>query len=928
MRALLLICLLLFVSRIAFAQNNYAVKGVIADSVEHVKLQNSSIAVLQAKDSLLVKYTRAGEDGAFSFNGLAKGKYILLVSYPDYADYTQSFTLDSTKQLRNFGNINITPKSRLLKEVIIKGTAAQMKIKGDTTEFNAKAFVTQPNARVEDLLKQLPGITVDQNGNITAQGEAVKKVLVDGEEFFGDDPTLVTKNIRADMVDKVQVYDKKSDQATFTGIDDGKKEKTINIKLREDKKKGMFGKVEAGDGPQGIYQGELLFNAFKAKQKFSVYGTLGTNGKVGLGWEDNQKYGSGDEMQFGEGFVYFGGNGGDDLDSFGGQYSGQGLPLARTAGVHYDTKWNGDKESINANYKVGSLQVDGTQQDLTQNNIKDTVFNTTSNQTYHNFMFRQKASMVYQLKIDTSSNLKITIDGTQKHSTTLQNYTSDEYRNDIQVNKSTRNINNTVDQNSFNASAFYTKKFKKPGRTLSFLVSEAYSQSKANGSLGSVVSYINGHATPDSIKTIDEAKKNNLQTQTLNTNLTYSEPVSKTVSVLFNYGFGYSNSVADRRTYTPSSPGIYNVFDNALSSDFRLNQISDQAGAIFNYKKGKTIFNFGTKVADVHFHEVNQISNDVLNRSFINWMPQARYEHRFSQFQSFSLEYNGSTTQPTLDEIQPLRVNNDPLNIVLGNPLLNPSFTHSFNFNYRSYKVVSDQSVYMGGNYSFTTDPIIGHINYDTKTGASVSQYFNLPGHQNSSFFLYGGYNRKIPKLELSTGLNLDLNGNTYNNYSNNVLNLTKSYTLSPGLNFSRYKEKSIEFNLSGGPTYTISNSSLNPNINNNGWGARGNLDLTLYLPAKFRVGSYSNYQYQGKTQSFQQDFNKTIVNLFLIRTFGKTDNLKLELWANDLLNQNVGFSRNATANLITQNSYTTIKRYFMFSVTYDFTHMAGGAAK
>ena len=268
MRALLLICLLLFVSRIAFAQNNYAVKGVIADSVEHVKLQNSSIAVLQAKDSLLVKYTRAGEDGAFSFNGLAKGKYILLVSYPDYADYTQSFTLDSTKQLRNFGNINITPKSRLLKEVIIKGTAAQMKIKGDTTEFNAKAFVTQPNARVEDLLKQLPGITVDQNGNITAQGEAVKKVLVDGEEFFGDDPTLVTKNIRADMVDKVQVYDKKSDQATFTGIDDGKKEKTINIKLREDKKKGMFGKVEAGDGPQGIYQGELLFNAFKAKQKY------------------------------------------------------------------------------------------------------------------------------------------------------------------------------------------------------------------------------------------------------------------------------------------------------------------------------------------------------------------------------------------------------------------------------------------------------------------------------------------------------------------------------------------------------------------------------------------------------------------------------------------------------------------------------------
>ncbi len=929
MRPSILICLFLVLfSKIALAQSNYAIKGIVADSVEKVKLQNSSIAVLEAKDSLLVKYTRAAEDGTFSIAGLTRGNYILLVSYPEYADYTRTFSLDSSKQLQNFGNINIVPKTRLLKEVIIKGTAAQMKIKGDTTEFNAKAFVTQPNAKVEDLLKQLPGITVDQNGNITAQGEAVKKVLVDGEEFFGDDPTLVTKNIRADMVDKVQVYDKKSDQATFTGIDDGKKEKTINIKLREDKKKGMFGKVEVGDGPENVYQGELLFNAFKAKQKFSVYGTLGTNGKVGLGWQDNQKYGSGDEMQFGDGFVYFGGNGGDDLDSFGGQYSGQGLPLARSAGVHYDNKWDSDKQSINANYKVGSLQVDGTQQDLTQNNIKDTVFNTTSNQKYHNFMFRQKASMVYQLKIDTSSNLKISIDGTQKHSTTLQSYSSYENRNDTLVNKSTRNINNTVDQTAFNASAFYTKKFKKTGRTLSILVSEAYSQSKANGFLGSVVGYYNGHSAPDSTKTIDQAKKNNLKSQTVNTNLTYSEPLSKTVSVLFNYGLGYSNSVADRRTFTPTAPGVYNYFVDSLSSDFRLNQVSNQAGAVLNYKKGKTIFNFGTKVSDVHFHEVDQFTNDALNRSFINWMPQARYEYRFSQFQSFSLQYNGNTTQPTLDEIQPLRVNNDPLNIVLGNPLLNPSFTNSFNFNYRSYKVISDQSVYVGGNYSFTTDPIISHINYDGATGASTSQYFNLSGHQNTSFFVYGGYSRKIPKIELTTGINWEVDGNTYQNYSNGVLNLTKNYTFNPGLNFSRYKEKSIEFNLSGGPTYTLSNSSLNPNINNNGWGARGNLDVNVYLPAKFQVGTNSNYQYQGPTQSFPHDFTKTLINLSLIRTFGKTDNLKLELWVNDLLNQNVGFSRNASANLITQNSYTTIKRYFMFTVTYDFTHMAGGSAK
>jgi hypothetical protein len=161
-------------------------------------------------------------------------------------------------------------KSRLLKEVLIKGTVAAIKIKGDTTEYNAKAFVIQPNSKVEDLLKQLPGIQVDKDGKITAQGQTVNKVLVDGEEFFGDDPTLVTKNIRGDMVDKVQLYDKKSDQATFTGIDDGEKTKTINIKLKEDKKNGYFGKIDAGVGTDGYYEGQALYNKFKGKKKFRL----------------------------------------------------------------------------------------------------------------------------------------------------------------------------------------------------------------------------------------------------------------------------------------------------------------------------------------------------------------------------------------------------------------------------------------------------------------------------------------------------------------------------------------------------------------------------------------------------------------------------------------------------------------------------------
>ncbi len=268
--ALLSVLLVLCVSA-SFAQKQYLIKGTVTDSMATYKMVNTSISVLNEKDSILVKYTRADAEGNFILNSPKSGKFILLVTYPGYADYVENFVLDSVNTTKDFGRINLILKATLLQDVIIQGKVASIKIKGDTTEYNAGSYSIAPNSKVEDLLKQLPGIQVDKDGKITAQGETVNKVLVDGEEFFGDDPTLVTKNIRGDMVDKVQLYDKKSDQATFTGIDDGEKSKTINIKLKEDKKNGYFGKLEGGVGTDKFYNNQAMFNAFKGKQKFSAF---------------------------------------------------------------------------------------------------------------------------------------------------------------------------------------------------------------------------------------------------------------------------------------------------------------------------------------------------------------------------------------------------------------------------------------------------------------------------------------------------------------------------------------------------------------------------------------------------------------------------------------------------------------------------------
>ncbi|MEO3407025.1 TonB-dependent receptor [Mucilaginibacter sp. CAU 1740] len=921
---LILLCLGFTTS---FAQTTYSVKGKVVDTVANSNLINASVSVIAAKDSILQKFTRVKDDGTFTINNLNKGKFILVATYPGYADFVERFTLDSAHTTHNFATISMLLKERLLKEVIVKGKAAAIKIKGDTTEFNPAAYNIQPNSKVEDLLKQLPGIEVDKDGKITAQGQTVKKVLVDGEEFFGDDPTLVTKNLRADMVDKVQLYDKKSDQAAFTGIDDGVKDKTINIKLKEDKKNGYFGKLDAGIGTDGYYQGQALFNRFKGKQKFSVYGTVGNNGKTGLGWEDNNKYGGGGNMEFGDdgGIYIFGG--GDDLDSFGGRYNGEGKPLARTGGVHYDTKWNGDKESLNANYKIGSLTVDGTKNTLQQNNTIDNTSNVNTDQTNHNYLFRQKLDLNYQVKIDSMQNLKVTADGTLRHSDTKSTSSTQTRRlNGSLINTNDLDNSANVDGKVFNANAFYTKKFKKKSRTLSVNFKAAYNESNSEGFLKSTTRFYD----PVSVDTVDQFKANKTKSTNINTNITYTEPLAKDFTLALSYAILVNNANSDRRTFNKptNSANTYTVLDSIYSSDYKLNQLSNQGGAVFNLQKTKYTFNFGTKIAGVKFKQVDEFGQTPdLTRNFTNWYPQASFQYKFTKQSSVRLSYNGNTTQPSIDQIQPVRNNSNTLNIQLGNADLKPSFTNRYNISYNSYKVISNQYIWISGSYSTTSNPIVSNVVRDTSKGTSTYQSSNLKNHSTNNFWVNSYFERKIPGTDINAGFELSGDGNTYYNLTNNALNKTKSYNYSGSLRFSRYKEKKYDAWISGGPTYTVNSSSLTPEINNNGRGFNANGGFNIYLPGKFQVGSDGNYTYNAPTQSFDQSFKRFLVNANISRTFFK-DALKASVSGNDLLNQNTGYNRTGATNIITQERYTTIRRYFMFSLTWDFNKVGGGAPK
>src|SRR5215203_4746074 len=326
MRKFLAGLFIVFTSQFALAQSS--LNGTIADTLGRKNLSNAVVSLLQKKDSTLYKFGRTDKTGSFLIQHLSPGKYVLLVTYPKFADFSEEIEVKD-QPLTELGTIALTLKSQLLETVVVKSAGA-IRIKGDTTEFIADSFHVKDGATVEDLLKKLPGFQVNSKGEVTTQGQRVQKVLVDGEEFFGDDPTMATQNISAKAVDRVQVFDTKTDQQNLTGISSGSEGKTVNIKLKEDAKKGSFGKAHVASNPDGLVDAKLLYNRFVGKQKLSVYGTSSDISTGSLNWEDRQKLGIENDYEYDEiSGYYYSFSSGDDFND----WSLRGLPNSYTGGA-------------------------------------------------------------------------------------------------------------------------------------------------------------------------------------------------------------------------------------------------------------------------------------------------------------------------------------------------------------------------------------------------------------------------------------------------------------------------------------------------------------------------------------------------------------------------------------------------------------------
>lgn len=923
-RLLLLALLILLAAQYSVAQTTYKIKGSIADTLNRMPLFLSPVVVMRA-DTMMESYTRTNDSGGFELRVSKPGKYILQVSRTGFADYVDAITVKDS--ITNLGVIPMLSKEHMLKEFVFTQQVAAIKIKGDTTEYVADSFKVKTGANVADLLKRLPGIQVDKNGKITAQGTEVEKILVDGEEFFSDDPKVVTQGLQAAVIEKVQVFDKKSDQAAFTGIDDGERTRTINLKLKENMKKGFFGKLVGGGGTDGYYENQGMINAFKGKRQLAAFGVVSNTDKVGLGWNDADKFGSGNSITeiSDDGSWNMYSNSSDDFAGWDGSYRGDGLPRVWTGGTHFANKWNEDKLHASGSYRYALQQAD-----MSGSNSKvyalegDTSRVNKENKVQFNSGERNELSGLFEWTIDTLTSIKMMTNGGLKKIQTNSSFLTETYFM-VDSAEGVKTLNNRhvlseADEQTLNTDVLIRRKFAKKGRTLSIDLKENYKDSKGSSTLNAGTR-LAGQTVYD---TIDQRKTNASTLLSVYGKANYTEPLTKTLFAEANYAITMSNNEAMvlSNDKSPVTAG-YDVLRDSFSSNYRYDIAINRGGLGLRYVDKKFNISAGSEVSNTSFQQTDMLHGDTsITYNYINFFPRALITYKLGRQTSLRAQYQGNTSQPTIQQIQPLSQNTDPLNIVIGNPGLKQKFTNKFNLRFNDYKTLRDRYLWLGAEFTTVDNDI--STSQRTDGPVYITQYVNVDGNYNGNW--YFGYSFKVPKTDFSMGVNANGNVGKVNSYINSLKNtaLNNSYTFGPS--FSYWKEDKYDFSWRPNFTYTDNRTTLNT-MDVKYWSVNSNFDAEVQLPGDVEIGTEVTVMLRQKTIVFVDNNSNVRWSAHVSKKFFKKKQLTTKLMVFDILNQNLGYTRSAQGNVITQNSYATIRRYGMLSVTWNFTRSPMGGA-
>jgi hypothetical protein len=917
MRKTVILLLLIFSTSIIVHSQTSSIKGTVADTTEKKNLSNVVISLLRNSDSVLVKFTRTDKNGNFNINDLAPNEYVLMITYPKFADYADKIILPPG--VLNLNVIPLTPKAVLLKEVVIRGNAA-IRVRGDTTEFTADSFKVKEGATVEDLLKQLPGMQVNSKGEITAQGKKVDKVLVDGEEFFGADPTIATQNIGARAVDKVQVFDTKTEQDQLKGIGaSGDGNKTINIKLKDSAKKGYFGKIEGGTDFDKILNGKLMYNLFRGNKKYSLYGTKSNINTGSLGWDERNKLGIENDYEYDEisGFYYSYGDGENEFND----WNLKGIPDAYTVGALYGNKWNEERNKLNFSYLYNRLGTKNTTRIISQTLLEDTTFYNNSISKSNGLTQQQVLNGKYEWKIDSFASIKYTAVGTyKKKDTYADNYSEalNEQQEFVNTNSRTNDLSSIKKQ--LDNVLTYKQLFRKKDRMLIATFRLGLIEDEQTGKLLSTTNFYKNNVI-DSVDVIDQLKLNSGNSTTIGSKITFNEPLSKEWNLVMEYSLNNNHSLSHRNSFEKDINDKYTTLNPVFSNNFDLTALANSGTITARYVGKKLRAAFGTGLSAIQLNLNNLDDNKKTKYNFTGFTPQAQLGYRFKPQSGVSFSYRGNTAQPSLSQLQPLRNNNDPLAIYIGNPDLKVGFNHSLSFNFNDYKVLKGR--YMFGSFSinFRENAIVNQSTVDP-FGKTTYMPVNVKG--NNNWNLWSAWNSGQGDKKLLHEIQPYANGGRNRNFINGKENVN-TYAI---FNLTYRLRYSIvdKYNFSIGPKIgrNISKSSLRPTANNNYWSYGGQADGYVMLPGKFELNSDIDMNLQQKTNAFTKNLNITVWNAKLSKKFRKDKSFEIGIVAHDILNQNIGFNRTINSNFVNEERYDKLSRYFLLTASWTFNKMPG----
>ncbi|WP_145858907.1 outer membrane beta-barrel family protein [Pedobacter suwonensis] len=899
--------MLLFCGYLAQAQNTGSISGKVVNAKDKKPVDFATIAVKNLKDSSVVASGQTNPDGSFTFKAIAPGKYRIYAAFLGLKTTTKD--IEVANAAVNAGEIAMSDDGVDLKTVNVTATIPIV-VKKDTLEFDAKSIKVRENAVVEDLLKKVPGVEVAKDGSVKAQGETITKVKVDGKEFFGNDPLLATKNLPADMVDKIQVIDELSEQAQFTGIDDGTRNKILNITTKNGMKHGYFGNSTVGYGSNDRYDASLNVNKFDDDRQISFIGQFNNVNK--------QNFGQGGGV--GNGFGGFGGGRG----GFGGGSNGGGsggITTTNAAGLNFADTYK-DGTQFQASYFFNKANSELIQNSNTQNlaggtNNIDEAINNTSDRINHRFNFMVDTKINPSLSVKIQPNLAYT----ETDGNNLNSYTR--ILDDGSTIGSQQNTTTTATP-SIGNNLLIRKSFKRRGRTLSLNVNTSI-----NDNDGTNLNYRNDKITKGTVArdTITN-QLNNTSSHSINntTRVVYTEPLNKTLSVEVNYQNGYSNSDSQRDVFNYNPLTLqFDLVDNTFSNIYNNRTLTNAAGLSLTTTEKKYNWNIGVAAQQTNRVNTNLTTGLRRTQNFINITPSAQFRYNFSNRKRLFINYRGSTNQPTIDQIQPIPDNTNAQTIYLGNPELKPAFNNQLRINFNNFNIETGRFFFAGLNLTQTFNAI-GNTVVPLSGGVQQVSYINVDG-------VYAGNANATWSLPLMAERKLTLNISGNGSYNRNVnfiadqvsnalvKNVTNSYTISNGYKLVTNVDK---FDLTGGITgsYTNSTFSARPSSNTQYYTINPSFDVSYVLPASIRLAiDIDYYRNFGGGDLFNQEY--TILNPYISRQFFKNRGT-FKFSINDALNQNTGVSRTATGTSIVDLTSNVLRRYYMFSFTYSLTRIGG----